>query len=453
MEDHFVWTCPSCQRRVPTRVDACRCGFVRAEALAAPPSAPSPAAPERDGRGPGLAVLVIALILAGVALTLWGHTTLARTPRPSAAIALAAPPQPTPAASDAPAAPEDTTATPQPPDTPAEDPATPPKLEPLEDIVSRILPAVAAIEAGRARGTGFFVQPDTVLTNAHVIDGQSSVRLQVGSTSYTARVATVSAGADLAVLKVYNASPNQAVLSLGSAGGARVGEEVVAVGSALGVLSNTVTRGIVSAFRKVGDITLVQTDAAINPGNSGGPLVTRDGVVIGVNSMAIGRQAGEGLAFAVAIDHAAPLLNGTTPVAAAVQTPLMGLNQIMNPESEGDQRRTRGEQQYAAVLQNAARAADQVDESWNRLAKGCVASATHTGDRPWLAVLEQDGVRITGWSDYDCDRWLDGIRGNASKLRTAIDRANEAARHDGVFPGTIRDLRRRYRLEWSGWER
>jgi S1-C subfamily serine protease len=45
---------------------------------------------------------------------------------------------------------------------------------------------------------------------------------------------------------------------------------VIAVGSALGVLSNTVTRGIVSAVRKAGPVTLIQTDAAINPGNSGG---------------------------------------------------------------------------------------------------------------------------------------------------------------------------------------
>ena len=90
---------------------------------------------------------------------------------------------------------------------------------------------------------------------------------------------------------------------------ARVGQEVIAIGSALGVLSNTVTRGIVSAVRQVGAVTLVQTDAAINPGNSGGPLLDRQGMVIGVNSMTVGQAGGEGVAFAVAIDHVTQLLD------------------------------------------------------------------------------------------------------------------------------------------------
>ena len=76
--------------------------------------------------------------------------------------------------------------------------------------------------------------------------------LQVGNAIYSARVVTVSTGSDLAVLQVSNPNPNQPVLTMGSVATARVGEEVIAVGSALGVLSNTVTRGIVSAVRKAG---------------------------------------------------------------------------------------------------------------------------------------------------------------------------------------------------------
>src|SRR4029450_7657154 len=123
-----------------------------------------------------------------------------------------------------------------------------------------------------------------ILTNAHVVQGQTSVTMQVGTTTYNARVTTISSGSHLALLQVYNANPNQPVLTLGSVSHARVGQEVIAVGSALGVLSNTVTRGIVSAMRQVGNITLIQTDAAINPGNSGGPLVDRSGGVIGGKS-------------------------------------------------------------------------------------------------------------------------------------------------------------------------
>jgi S1-C subfamily serine protease len=125
----------------------------------------------------------------------------------------------------------------------------------LEDVVSRILPAVGSITAGQSRGTGFFVRTDKILTNAHVVQGQTSVTMQVGTTTYNARVTTISSGSDLALLQVYNANPNQPVLTLGSVSHARVGQEVIAVGSALGVLSNTVTRGIVSAVRQVGNIT------------------------------------------------------------------------------------------------------------------------------------------------------------------------------------------------------
>ena len=328
--------------------------------------------------------------------------------------------------------------------------ATPPPPA-LEDTIGSIVPAVAAIDAGRARGTGFFVKYDTVLTNAHVVEGQASVRLQAGTRSYAARVTTVSTGFDLALLQVDNPDPKQPILSLGSASSARVGEEVVAVGSALGVFPNTVTRGIVSAFRKVGDVTLIQTDAAINPGNSGGPLVTRSGVVIGVNSMGIGRQAAEGLGFAVAIDHAASLLNGQA--STSTQTPLAGLNQMMNAPPEAESRRARAERDYAAALQAAAQAADQIDDSWGQHAKTCVANAIHTGDRPWLAMFEANGIQAGGWSEYDCGSWLATTRAHASQLRTAVERANEAARENGVFPGTMRELRRRYRLEWTGWDR
>jgi hypothetical protein len=316
-----------------------------------------------------------------------------------------------------------------------------------------VLPAVASIQAGQGRGTGFFVQPDTVITNAHVVEGQTSVRLQVGSATYTARVARVASGLDLAVLQVYNPSATQATLRLGSVSGARVGQEAIAVGSALGVLSNTVTRGIVSAFRKVGDVTLIQTDAAINPGNSGGPLVDRSGTVIGINSMSVAKQAGEGLAFAVAIDHATALLNGRSQIPAATQTPLSGLNQMMSGASEGDELRSRGEQSYARVLEWADKNAEQLDSYWDRYARVCVASAARNGDRPWFAAFEANGVRLGTTSSYDCGSWLQTVQTNAAPIRAEMEKASNAARQSGVYPGVMRDLRRKHRLEWTGWER
>jgi len=335
--------------------------------------------------------------------------------------------------------------------TPATSETAPAPAASLEDVVSRVLPAVASISAGQSRGTGFFVRADQVLTNAHVVQGQSSVTLQVGNATYTARVERVSQSTDLALLVVYHANPAQATLRLGSVSSARVGEEVIAVGSALGVLSNTVTRGIVSALRQVGQVTLIQTDAAINPGNSGGPLVDRSGLVIGINSMGIQAQAGQGLAFAVAIDHATTLLSGGA-MSATSQTPLTALTRAMGGPSETDQVRARGEQAYAQVLEWAARNGQQLDAYWDKYASSCVASSSRTGDHPWFAAFEPNGIRLNGTSAYNCQSWLDTIQNNAAAIKAEVDKAGEVARKSGVYPGVLRDVRRRYHMDWSGWD-
>jgi hypothetical protein len=338
---------------------------------------------------------------------------------------------------------------------PAPAPAPEPVVEPteapkLEDLVSRVVPAVAFIQAGQNRGTGFFIARDRVLTNAHVVGNQSSIRLQVGDATYSARVASMSSGSDLAVLHVYSPNPSQPVLTLGTATGARVGEEVIAVGSALGVLSNTVTRGIVSAVRKAGPVTLIQTDAAINPGNSGGPLVNRAGQVIGINSLRAGQQA-EGVAFAVAIDHATQLLNGER--VTDTQTPLSSLTNILDGRSETDAQRARGEQEYGRLLEAASRAATELDTLWDRYAQSCVTGTTSSGDRAWFAVYTAGAVRLGNSDTVDCARWYEAMKTRADSFRVEVEKGAELARQRGVYPGTARDLRRRYRLQWSGWDR
>jgi hypothetical protein len=326
----------------------------------------------------------------------------------------------------------------------------------LEDVVSRVVPAVVSIHAGRSRGTGFYFKPGYVLTNVHVIEGEASVEVAAGEMKRSARVMGTSPGADLAVLQVYNPDPQQPVLRLGSARSLRVGQEVIAVGSALGVLSNTVTRGIVSGLRRAGDVTLIQTDAAINPGNSGGPLVDRTGQVIGVNTLKVGRVA-EAIGFAVAIDHAqtllsAPLLGGQSSMTAAA--PVSGLNDMLRggAPSQGDALREQGEQQYAAVLEWASRAAAQIDGYWDRGAATCVGSAARAGDRTWFAIFEANGVRLNA-QIRGCDDWLANVKNDAEQVRGEVTRAGEAARQNGVYPGVLRDLRRKHKLEWTGFDR
>jgi S1-C subfamily serine protease len=436
----LAWNCPACNRRVPARFEDCRCGFRR---QAAPPFAVSPAESPEQHRG-GLSASL--LLILGATIGIGVAVFVVRSRADQAAPASAAPIVITRTVSTQPkpeAAPE-----PPPPDTP---PASDPQQKTIEAIVSDSLPAVASIDTGTARGSGFFVKPDLVVTNNHVVEGQNSVQLQAGSAKYTARVMTTSPGVDLALLQVYGANPSQATLKLGSTSDARAGEEVIAIGYALGALSNTVTRGIVSAVRQTGQLTLIQTDAAINPGNSGGPLLNRNGDVIGVNSMGVSKQVSEGLGFAISVDQVKDLLAGHTTASTAT-TPIAQLNQTMTGASEADQARAgaqaRLEQTFAAAAQYSA----QLDADWDRGARTCVSSVPNVGDRPWFATWEPGAVRLAVNNGYNCNGWLDSFTGSANQLRAGLVRATEAGRSAGVYPGVIRDLRRKYRLDWRGWD-
>jgi S1-C subfamily serine protease len=443
-------------------VDTCRCGYQKLAALP-PDVSPSPA----DTQGVRHASLILgvgAIVgLAIVILLVRAQTTapIAPAAATTAPSAVTAPPPSTesPASASIVAPVTGSVTLSQPENTggtgattttlPAT--ASVPASGSIEDVVSTALPAVASIDTGTARGSGFFVRPDMVVTNAHVVEGQSSVHLTVAGKMYTARVLNVSTGYDVALLQVYSPNPSQVVLPLGTAASARPGQEVIAIGFAQGVFSNTVTRGIVSAIRQNGNVTLIQTDAAINPGNSGGPLIDHSGQVIGINSMG---AAGQGLGFAIAIDHAKQLLAGQTMPVASSSTPLAGLNQAITGQSDSEAARTQSAAELEKVLDWASKNGDQIDSNWDKNAKLCVASSSAPGaSRPWFALLESNGVRTTSSTYYDCASWLNTVKTSAMQIKETMDKAHEAARRQGVFPGTIRDLRRKYRLEWDGWDR
>jgi S1-C subfamily serine protease len=457
----FSWTCPSCARKVPSRVTECRCGFQQADAPPPLPEealAPPPAAPTRSWVLP---LLVVAIVGAGgVAMVpMWSATP--NQPAPTAEVVETPAHQPLPKI-EIPEYPEEPVTAPvpvmpvaverntagAPPDVTAA--AAPPPPAALEDLVSRVLPAVVTVDSSAGRGTGFYIRPDRVLTNHHVVEGQTSVQLIAGNVKRTALVMNVSAGADLAILQVYNADPKQTTLPLGTMNRVRVGEEVIAIGSPLGVLANSVTRGIVSAVRRTGDTVLIQTDAAINPGNSGGPLLNRSGQVIGINTMSFTRA--QSLSFAVAVDHALPLITGqrTSLVAPA---PHEQMTTAMRGPSDGDVQRKQGEQRYESMLKWATREADQLDSYWNRYSKSCVTNVRRSGDRAWFAVYETNGVTLVGISEYDCQNFLARVNSYAEQIKETMTKEGDTARQAGVYPGVLRDLRRRYRLDWSGWDR
>ncbi|PZG03971.1 serine protease [Nonomuraea aridisoli] len=193
-------------------------------------------------------------------------------------------------------------------------PASAASLTGLSATAARVLPSVVSIETRRGGGSGFVVDDrGHVLTNAHVVMGSSQVSVTLNDGSrLTARVVGMDTGEDLAVLEV-DYLMNLTPATLGRSAELSVGDQVLAIGSPLG-LSGTVTAGIVSALdREVrlggSQRTAVQTDASINPGNSGGPLVNARGEVVGVNTaIAAGRGGGNiGIGFAIPIDRAAPI--------------------------------------------------------------------------------------------------------------------------------------------------
>lgn len=167
------------------------------------------------------------------------------------------------------------------------------------------LETAAAIEQGLGSGFIFDHERGYVLTNAHVVDGASVVRVSLADgRQVVAQVLGLDPDSDLAVLKIDAVGLH--ALNLASGEPVAVGDEVYVVGSPFG-LEGSVTKGIVSAVgrRVVTDSgtyypAMLQTDAVIRPGNSGGPLVNRRGEVVGVTTAIVtGGTTYDGLGFAI----------------------------------------------------------------------------------------------------------------------------------------------------------
>ncbi len=197
----------------------------------------------------------------------------------------------------------------------------------VSSVAQALLPSVVQLKVegaddSNATGSGFVIDGSGhILTNNHVVSAAASggsiqVVTQKGKTS-TARLVGRSPAYDLAVVQVVGV--DAPAVKFGQSAAAIVGQDVVAIGSPLG-LAGTVTSGIVSAKNRpvtaggegeISYINALQTDAAINPGNSGGPLVDMEGQVIGVNSAIAtvrgaepGSSGNIGLGFAIPIDQA-----------------------------------------------------------------------------------------------------------------------------------------------------
>lgn len=174
-------------------------------------------------------------------------------------------------------------------------------------------------------GSGIVIAKDEnnlyVATNNHVVDGASDLSVCFNDSKdnvYSAEVKGTDAGNDLAIVAISLKDIDEDVLksvsiaTLGDSSNENVGEQVVAIGNALGY-GTSVTSGYISALDREVTIDnntakLIQTDAAINPGNSGGALFNMKGEVIGINSAKFSSEEVEGMGYAIPISTAEPIL-------------------------------------------------------------------------------------------------------------------------------------------------
>jgi putative serine protease PepD len=208
----------------------------------------------------------------------------------------------------------------------------------VEQVAAKVVPSVVKLEVDMGRqseeGSGIVLSSDgLILTNNHVVsaaqggapDGPGGAMTKVtfadGRTAEFTVVGT-DPSSDIAVVRAQGVS-GLTPITIGSSANLRVGQDVVAIGSPLG-LEGTVTTGIISALNRPvaagGDtrnqntvLDAIQTDAAINPGNSGGALVNMNGELVGVNSAIAtmgsdegpaGQSGSIGLGFAIPVDQA-----------------------------------------------------------------------------------------------------------------------------------------------------
>jgi S1-C subfamily serine protease len=194
-------------------------------------------------------------------------------------------------------------------------------VSPTRGVV--VIDTELAYQGGAATGTGMVIAANgVVLTNNHVIKGATTIRVVVPSArrSYKARVLGYSVGADVAVLKLVNAS-GLATVRLGSSSTVRRGHTVTAVGNAGGTGTLVTARGTVTALGRTITVRddeggtarlrgLIQIDAELQPGDSGGPLLDRGGRVIGIDtaaSLGFSFQGAGSEGYAIPIDRALAL--------------------------------------------------------------------------------------------------------------------------------------------------
>jgi serine protease Do len=251
----------------------------------------------------------------------------------------------------------------------------------------------------KGAGTGFLISADgLIITNKHVVSVASDIKaaqyrvILSGGKAYYAQLIGKDPINDLAILKIFD--KNLPFVELGDSDSLTQGLTVIAIGNALGVYQNSVTKGVVSGLNR--DIVasdqsgaaqetlgnVIQTDADINFGNSGGPLVDLNGKVVGIN-VAID-SSGKSIGFAIPINDAKPVIKSVREIGRIVR-PRLGVSYIMiTPEIAIENKLTRqsGDWISAGSSGKPAIIAD--------------SPAAKAGIEAGDIVIEIDGVKIEG---------------------------------------------------------
>lgn len=161
--------------------------------------------------------------------------------------------------------------------------------------------AVVTLETPSGSGSGFYIDREGyLLTNVHVVKGAKFVKVKMqNGDKLVAQVLKLNERSDVALLKT--PAVDLEPLNL-RATTLDVGEDVFAIGSPLGVLTNSMTRGVLSADRTLQGRRVLQSDAAVTFGSSGGPLLDADGRVVAITQGGV--EAGKGFNFFIPIQDA-----------------------------------------------------------------------------------------------------------------------------------------------------
>ncbi|MCC8930663.1 S1C family serine protease [Rhodococcus sp. I2R] len=324
----------------------------------------------------------------------------------------------------------------------------------IQAVANKVLPSVVQIEVvgnqAEGEGSGVILSSDgLILTNNHVATGAgANGKLTVSFADGTTADATLvgaDAVSDIAVIKAEGRT-DLTPIELGSSSNLQVGQQVVAIGSPLG-LAGTVTTGIVSSLNRpvstsgeAGNqnsvIDAIQTDAAINPGNSGGALVNTDGQLIGINTAiaslggsSSGAQSGSiGLGFAIPVDQAKRIADELATTGQATQA-MIGVQVPSRDDANGAtvvEVTEGGPAEAAGIPQGAVitKVDDRVIESGDAL---IAAVRSH---------VPGDSVTIT-YTDGGREQTVDVTLGTAEPQTGAVQAPSESGSQLQIpgFPG------------------